>query len=124
MGRMGVFVVVRLRARMMFMPVLVRMIMRVVLVVMVVLMVVVMLVVVLVMMGMIMVVGMFVVVVVLRGLLVGRQDVDFGGGEATAHDLAHFEMCAHVESGCGLFKQGERDACIDERPEKHVATDA
>ena len=54
----------------------------------------------------------------------GGEDVDFGAGDAAADDFAGLEARADVESGGGLFKEGEGDASVDERAEEHVATDA
>lgn len=52
-----------------------------------------------------------------------RNDIHFGGGNSAAHHLAYFKTSAHLESGCGLLKQGKRNACVDQRAEQHVPAD-
>ena len=56
--------------------------------------------------------------------MVGGDDVDFGGGEAAAADLAHVKMRADIEGGGGFFKDDKGNARVDESAEQHVAANA
>jgi len=55
------------------------------------------------------------------GVLLGRDDIDFGSGDAAAAHLAHFKTGADVERGGCFGKEVKGDAGIDEGAEEHVA---
>ena len=61
-------------------------------------------------------------VIVLVGFV--RDDVDFGSGEAAAHDLPALQTRTDVQGCHRVLKYGEGYAGIDEGTEKHVAGDA
>jgi hypothetical protein len=65
-----------------------------------------------------------------RGLLgrigeaIADQHIHLGAGKASAKDFALFKARANVERRYGAFELGEGYACINERAQQHVATDA
>lgn len=52
-----------------------------------------------------------------------REHVHLGRCQPAAAHLAQLQARAHVERGCRLFKQRERDPRVDQRAQKHVAAD-
>ena len=53
--------------------------------------------------------------------LLRRNHVNFGCGQAAAAHLALLQPRAHIQRGCRLFKQGERNAGIHQGAQQHVA---
>jgi hypothetical protein len=52
-----------------------------------------------------------------------REHIDLGGGQTAANDFAGLKAGANIE-GCARFlEQTQRDACIDQGTEQHVAAD-
>ena len=69
-------------------------------------------------------VGVGVGVVRLMDLMVGRNHVDFGRGNAAAHYLAHFEAGAHIQRSGSFGEWGEGNAGVNQCAEQHVAANA
>ena len=70
-------------------------------------------------------VGVGVGLVFVRGFRgVRSNDVDFCAGETAANDLAELEARTYIERLGGLCQGIERDACIDQRAQQHIAANA
>lgn len=60
----------------------------------------------------------------LRRLALGGQDVNLCRVDATAVGAVQIELNAKVKRIDSFLKNGNRNACVDERGEKHVSADA
>ena len=65
-----------------------------------------------------------IMIVLVRGLrMIRRQYIHFGRGQAAAVDFAHLQARAHIQRRGCFGKHAERNPSVDERAQKHVATD-